>query len=63
MSFSKHENCEAVSLSYSVEKKKVQALPEIKAYTLCFVFCCTYYTSVIYYFTRRLHELLRYNIK
>lgn len=56
MSFSKHENCEAVGSNYSAEKVS-------KPYALYFVPCGTYSTYIICFFTQRLHELLRYNVK
>lgn len=60
MSFSKHENCEAVGSSYSAEKVSKQ---ETKPYALYFVPCGTYSTYVICSFTQSLHELLRYIVK
>lgn len=41
MSFSKHENCEAVGSNYSAEKVSE---PETKSYALYFVPCVTYST-------------------
>lgn len=57
MSFSKHENCEAVGSSYSAEKVSKQ---ETKSYALYFVPCGSYSTYVVCFFTQSLHELLRY---
>lgn len=60
MSFSKHENCEAVGSNYSAEKV---SKAETKSYALYFVTCGTYSTYIICFFTQRFQELLGYNIK
>lgn len=51
--FSKQENCKAVLSNYLVEK--MPNLSQRKSHTqntLYFVFCGTYYASVISYFTQ-----------